>query len=74
MALIANRHPAATASRALVDAANERGTPDNLGAAAIKMIGATPEPPQRRGVLGQLARWDRPERVIRCAACFLVTP
>jgi protein phosphatase len=54
---IANGHSAAAASRALVDAANQRGTPDNLSAAVIKMIGATPEPPQRRGVLGHLARW-----------------
>ena len=54
---IVNGQPAAAASRALVDAANQRGTPDNLSAAVIKMIGATPEPPRRRGVLGHLARW-----------------
>ncbi len=66
------RPPAA--SRALVDAANERGTPDNVSAAVIKMIGATPEPRPRRGVLGHLARWIGRERVIRCAACPPATP
>jgi len=54
---IVRGQPAASASRALVDAANERGTPDNVSAAVIKMIGATPEPRPRRGVLGHLARW-----------------
>jgi len=53
---IVNGQPAATASRALIDAANQRGTPDNLSAAVIKMIGATPQPPRPRGVLGHLAR------------------
>lgn len=54
---IVRGQPAVAASRALVDAANERGTPDNVSAAVIKMIGATPEPRPRRGVLGHLARW-----------------
>jgi protein phosphatase len=54
---IVRGQPTATASRALVDAANERGTPDNVSAAVINMIGATPTPRSRRGVLGHLARW-----------------
>jgi len=53
---IVSGRPAAAASRALVDAANERGTPDNVSAAVINMLGVTPEPPHRRGVLGRLGR------------------
>jgi PPM family protein phosphatase len=54
---IVRGQPAATASRALVAAANQRGTPDNVSAAVINMIGATPAPRPRRGVLKHLARW-----------------
>lgn len=57
MVEIVRGQPAATASRALVDAANERGTPDNVSAAVINMLGATPERRQGRGVLSHLARW-----------------
>ena len=50
----------------------------SISTPAIEKIGATPEPgphlSRRRGVLGHLARWIGPERVIRCAACPPVTP
>jgi protein phosphatase len=54
---IVRGQPASAASRALVDAANERGTPDNVSAAVINMLGATPERAQRGGLRSRLSRW-----------------
>ncbi len=40
---IVNERDAAGACRALIDAANERGTPDNVTAAVVRMVGPIPE-------------------------------
>jgi PPM family protein phosphatase len=53
--LVADRD-AAAACRALVDAANARGTPDNLTAAVLRMTGPTPAPPRARGLAATLRR------------------
>jgi protein phosphatase len=45
---------AATASRALVEAANARGTPDNLTAAVVRVVGDVPAPPPRTGLLDRI--------------------
>lgn len=47
---------AAGACRALVDAANARGTPDNVTAAVVRMIGPAPEAPRRGGLGSRLVR------------------
>lgn len=47
---------AAEACRALVDAANRRGTPDNLTAAVVRMIGTASAPPPPRGLGSGLRR------------------
>jgi serine/threonine protein phosphatase PrpC len=54
--LLEGRAPAA-ACRALLDAANARGTPDNLSAAVLRVVGPTPEvasPDGLRGTIGRL--------------------
>jgi len=45
---------AVAASRALVEAANRRGTPDNLTAAVVRMVGPTPHPPGEGGLGARL--------------------
>jgi protein phosphatase len=50
---------AVAASRALVDAANGRGTFDNLTAAVVRMVGPTPKPPGEGGLAGKLRRLFR---------------
>jgi PPM family protein phosphatase len=51
---------AAGACRALIDAANARGTPDNLSAAVVRVVGAAPGRPEpARGVVGTLRRLFR---------------
>jgi len=47
---------AVAASRALVEAANRRGTFDNLTAAVVRMVGPTPRPPGEGGLAAQLRR------------------
>ncbi len=47
---------AGAACRALVDAANRRGTPDNVTAAALRMVGPTPEQPPEAGLWTRLRR------------------
>lgn len=47
---------AQTACRALIDAANARGTADNLTAAVFLMTGATPQGPAPAGLGGRIAR------------------
>jgi serine/threonine protein phosphatase PrpC len=47
---------AATACRALIDTANERGTHDNVTAAVVKITGQTPES-QSPGIRGLFAKW-----------------
>jgi protein phosphatase len=42
--------------RALIDAANARGTGDNLSAAIIRVTGPVPKRPKARGILGSLKR------------------
>jgi protein phosphatase len=49
------RHDALAACRALVDAANARGTPDNLTAAVVRLVGATPHP-EETGLRARLRR------------------
>ena len=45
---------AAAACQALIDAANARGTPDNLTAAVVRMIGPIPARPRPSGLGGKL--------------------
>ncbi len=47
-------HDAVGAARALVEAANARGTHDNVTAAVVRVVGAVPAPPPRMGVLDRL--------------------
>jgi len=47
---------AVSASRALIEAANRRGTPDNLTAAVVRMVGPTPHPPAEGGIGARLRR------------------
>ncbi len=56
MARIVAGRDASSACRSLVDAANERGTADNVTAAVVRMIGPTPERPQPNGVTATLRR------------------
>jgi protein phosphatase len=49
---------AAEACRGIVDAANARGTPDNLSAAVLRVVGPTPgRPPDAAGLGGRLRRF-----------------
>ncbi|HEY3594853.1 MAG TPA: protein phosphatase 2C domain-containing protein [Polyangiaceae bacterium] len=50
---------ATAACRALVDRANQRGTPDNLTAAVVRIVGATPVPPRRSLLAAALSRLSR---------------
>jgi serine/threonine protein phosphatase PrpC len=56
MARIVADRDARGGCRALVDAANERRTPDNLTAAVVRMIGPTPSQPQPTGLASTLRR------------------
>jgi protein phosphatase len=53
---VATAGDAAAACQALVDAANRRGTRDNLTAGVVKITGQTPENPAP-GLRGMLAKW-----------------
>jgi len=53
--LVADRD-AAAACRALVGAANARGTPDNVTAAVVRMMGPTPAPAPAKGFAARLRR------------------
>jgi serine/threonine protein phosphatase PrpC len=53
--LVAGRE-AAAACRALVDAANERGTPDNVTAAVVRLLGTAPGPARPAGLGARLRR------------------
>jgi protein phosphatase len=46
----------AAACRALVEAANARGTGDNLTAVVVRVLGAVPAPPPRPGLTARLLR------------------
>jgi serine/threonine protein phosphatase PrpC len=48
---------AGEACRALIERANQRGTVDNLTAAVLRMIGATPEPPRPGRPGARLRGW-----------------
>jgi PPM family protein phosphatase len=48
---------AAEACRALVAAANARGTPDNVTAAVARLVGPVPSRPPRPGLASRLRRW-----------------
>ncbi len=56
MMRIVGDRDAAGACRSLIDAANERGTPDNLTAAIVRMAGPTPGSPEPTGLAGALRR------------------
>ena len=56
MEAIVRDKDAASACRALIDAANARGTPDNLTAAVVRMIGATPHHRPGGGLRARLRR------------------
>jgi protein phosphatase len=53
--LVRDRGPAA-ACRALIERANERGTPDNLTAAVLRISGPTPRPAPRRSIFAAALR------------------
>jgi PPM family protein phosphatase len=53
--LVADDH-AHSACRRLIDAANERGTPDNVSAAVLRMAGPIPQYPEPAGLAGSLRR------------------
>jgi len=55
---VRGRAPSA-ACRALVDRANERGTPDNLTAAVLRITGPTPPPPRQSFFAAALRRFSR---------------
>ena len=55
-ALAAGAADAAAACRALVEAANRRGTGDNLTAAVVRVLGAVHPPPPRPGLTARLRR------------------
>ena len=48
---------AAQACRALLDAANARGTPDNVTAAVARLVGPIPARPERPGLATRIRRW-----------------
>lgn len=48
---------ATAACRALIDAANERGTPDNLTAAVVRVVGPTAQQASPGGIAATLRRW-----------------
>ncbi len=50
---------AASACRALVEAANARGTPDNVTAVVVRVIGPTPSLPEPAGIATRLRRLFR---------------
>ncbi len=56
MARLVEGRAASDACRALLDAANERGTPDNVTAAVVRMIGPTPGAPRPEGLGARLKR------------------
>ncbi len=56
MARIVAGRSAGDACRVLVDAANERGAPDNVTAAVVRMIGPTASIPRPRGLGSRLRR------------------
>jgi protein phosphatase len=47
---------AATVCRRLIDAANARGTSDNVTAAVVRITGETPEAPRQPGLRGRVLR------------------
>jgi protein phosphatase len=53
---------AGEACRALLAAANERGTPDNLSVAVIRVVGPSPGEPEERGLRARLGRLLAPWR------------
>jgi serine/threonine protein phosphatase PrpC len=56
MMRIVEDRDASAACRALIDEANTHGTPDNLTAAVVRMIGPAPGRPQARGLAAALRR------------------
>jgi protein phosphatase len=53
---VASGLDAATACRRLIDAANARGTFDNVTAAVLRIVGETPEPIPEPGLKGRIRR------------------
>jgi protein phosphatase len=53
---LAATEDAASACRALIEAANARGTADNLSAAVVRIVGTAEQAAARRGVGGRLMR------------------
>jgi serine/threonine protein phosphatase PrpC len=56
MGRLVEGRPAMEACRALLDAANELGTPDNLSAAVLRVVGPLPEAPASPGLGDRLRR------------------
>ncbi|HTN51490.1 MAG TPA: protein phosphatase 2C domain-containing protein [Anaeromyxobacter sp.] len=56
MARLLREPDPADACRALLESANARGTPDNLTAAVLRVVGPTPEAPPARGLGARLRR------------------
>lgn len=56
---IVSERDAAEACRALVGAANERGTPDNVTAAVVRLVGPLAPRPERPGLVSRIRRWIR---------------
>ncbi len=56
LAALASGGDAAAGCRALVDAANQRGTPDNVTAAILRVVGPTPEGAEHSAGLGERLR------------------
>ena len=54
LVLLVRDADAASACSALIAAANARGTPDNLSAAVVRMVGPVPERARPRGLLREL--------------------
>jgi protein phosphatase len=56
LARLLEGRPAAEACRALLDAANARGTPDNLSASVLRVLGPIPDAPASPGLGDRLRR------------------
>jgi PPM family protein phosphatase len=56
MAALLGGRPAEEACRLLVDTANARGTPDNLTAAVVRLVGSTPPVSRPEGIGARLRR------------------
>lgn len=65
LASLTQGRSADAACQELIDTANRRGTPDNLSAAVIRLVGPTPPRAGRAGVLARLRALARPKAARR---------